>query len=128
VLGRARAEGVGGDELLGAGVELELVPGHAEVGVPAHGDGAVGAVADPRHQARRGLDAPPHAPAVAAAGVYHLGVGGHCVITESFSVRGFLLLVLCFFELLLVSFLNGGVRFRGREEAALGRRVPIFAG
>jgi hypothetical protein len=79
VLGRARAEGVGGDEFLGAGVELELVPGHAEVGVPAHG-----AVADPRHQARRGLDEPPHAPAVAAAGVHHLGVGEHCVIREPF--------------------------------------------
>ncbi|CAN6174240.1 unnamed protein product [Urochloa humidicola] len=65
VLGRVRAEGVGGDELLGASLQLEPGGGDDEVGVPAHG--AVGAVADPRHHASWGLDLPPHAPAVAAA-------------------------------------------------------------
>ena len=44
VLGRVRAEGVGGDELLGAGLQPELGGGDDEVGVPAHG--AVGAVAE----------------------------------------------------------------------------------
>jgi len=67
VPGRVRAEGVGGDELLGAGLQPELGGGDDEVGVPAHG--AVGAVADPRHHARCGLDLPPHPPAVAAAAV-----------------------------------------------------------
>ena len=75
VLGRVRAEGVGGDELLGAGLQPELGGGDDEVGVPAHG--AVGAVADPRHHARRGLDLPPHAPAVAAAAVDDDLLRGH---------------------------------------------------
>jgi hypothetical protein len=68
VFGRVRAEGVGGDELAGAGVEPELGRGHDEVGVPAHG--AARAVTDPGQHARRGLHLPPHAPAVAPAAVH----------------------------------------------------------
>jgi len=74
VPGRVRAEGVGGDELLGAGLQLEPGGRDDEVGVPAHR--AVGAVADPRHDAPGGLDAPAHAPAVAPAGVHDLVGGG----------------------------------------------------
>lgn len=67
VLGRVGAEGVCGEELVGAGLERELGRGHDEVAVPPHG--AVGAVADPGHHARRRLHLPPHAPAVAPAAV-----------------------------------------------------------
>lgn len=75
VLGRMRAERVGGDELLGAGLQIELGGGDDDVGVPAHG--AVGAVADPRHDARRGLDLPPHASAVATTAVDDDRLRGH---------------------------------------------------
>ena len=74
VLGRVRSEGVGGDELAGAGLQLEPGGGDDEVRVPAHG--AVGAVADPRHHARGGLHAPPHAAAVAPARVHQHHVVG----------------------------------------------------
>jgi hypothetical protein len=77
VPGRVRAEGVGGDGLVGAGLQPELGGGDDEVRVPAHG--AVGAVADPRDDARGGLDAPAHATAVAPARVHHhhvVGAGG----------------------------------------------------
>jgi hypothetical protein len=80
MLRRVGAEGVGGDELLGAVLKLELGGGHDEVDVTAHV--AVGAVADPRHQACRGLHLPPHAPAVAAAAVDDVRDAAHRVIRE----------------------------------------------
>jgi hypothetical protein len=88
-----RAEGVGGDGLVGAGLQPELGGGDDEVRVPAHG--AVGAVADPRYDARGGLDAPAHAAAVAPARVHHVVVGaggaGHLVIARCVRrIRGFL--------------------------------------
>lgn len=77
VLGRAGAEGVCGEELLGAVLEPEPGVGHGEVGDPAHG--AVGAVAGARRHACRRLRLPPHAPAVAPAAVDddRIGFGAH---------------------------------------------------
>jgi hypothetical protein len=89
VPGRVRADGVGGDGLVGAGPQPELGGEDDEVHVPTHG--AVGAVADPRDNARGGLDVPAHAAAVAPARVHHVVVGaggaGHLVIVIARCVR-----------------------------------------
>jgi hypothetical protein len=66
----ARAEGVGGDRLIGVGLWLELGDGDDKVRVPAHG--AVVVFANPRHHAHEGLDVPRHASEVAPAYVHHV--------------------------------------------------------